>query len=695
MSCLLKGFQTMPRQDTSLGTNPPTRSRSARRVIVPAVALLLVACLLLFGRASSAWWTRMMAQAHFDDGAISVAQQWLDWSAWFDPGDGATDLMRAACFRRLRQEERWSEAVKLAEEKGVPESLVQPESKLGRIQEGNFDDEIQSELTALTAAGVSPADLYAALVHGYIAQKDAERARIALDAWETVEPDGAHLAYIKGVYWRRMTESELDLVQRQEFLDRTQRELEQALSRQPRHELARLALAELFEDQSQLVEARDQVAALVACAPALDTAKFKLAKLLRQTNRLDEARTVLQSLPPQTQAGGELAAQMGELELESGNYQEADRWLARARAEDPTSGAVVVAEAVSAALQEKMPHARQLLAWIDAVHDESTRIEDLAGRVAIGADDPQAQDELRRLRALPPPKLETGGGDAEPAATDHRSPTTDHRLPITDHRSGDQPVDAAGLYAQHCSGCHGENGDGKGRAARHLFPKPRDLRTGKFRLVSTVNGVASLEDLEAGIRRGMPGTAMRAFDKLSEDQRMLLAQEVRRLNRVGTGEQFIDSLLKEGEEIDEDEVRTVLKLRTTPGDDTRVPRIGAAADPQAIARGKDAYLKLGCKNCHGEDGTGAWDPPLFDEHGWPAPPRDLVHEPFKGGHEPEAIYLRILLGMPGSPHPACPGVADDQLIDVVQYCRSLSQEPKRERTNHQRALQAWTAPEKP
>lgn len=613
-----------------------------------------------------------MAQAHLDDGAISVAQQWLDWSAWFDPGDGATDLLRAACFRRLRQPERWSEAVKRAEEKGASESQVQLEIKLGRIQDGNFDGEIQGELAAIAAAGVSPTDFYAALFNGYLVKKDPERAQVALDAWEASQPDDAHLATMKGVYWLRMTQSELDLVQRQDFLDRTQRELENALARQPRHELARLALAELFEDQSQLEEARDQVAALVASAPANETAQWRLAKLLRETNRLDDARAVLQSLPPQSQASVEFAAEMGGLELELGNYPEAESWLARARAKNPGRGGIVVAEATSSALQEKAVRARKLFAWLDAVHDFDTQVEDLLGRVTIGADDPQAQDALRRLSASPPPKLEAGGGqDAE-------------------GQPGDAEPDAAGLYAQHCSGCHGENGDGKGRAARHLFPKPRDLRTGKFRLVSTVNGVASLEDLEAGIRRGMPGTSMRAFDQLSEDQRMLLAQEVRRLNRVGIGERFIDTLLKEGEEIDEDEVREVLKLRTTPGNDAHVPRIGSPADPQTIARGKDAYVKLGCKNCHGQDGTGSWDLPLFDEQGWPSPPRDLVHEALKGGHEPESIYLRLLVGMPGSPHPACPGLADDQLTDLVHYCRSLSQEPKRERTNHQRALQAWT-----
>lgn len=51
------------------------------------------------------------------------------------------------------------------------------------------------------------------------------------------------------------------------------------------------------------------------------------------------------------------------------------------------------------------------------------------------------------------------------------------------------------LYVQHCAACHG--GNGRGVAAAYLFPKPRDLRAGRFRLVSTANNVPTPEDLDA------------------------------------------------------------------------------------------------------------------------------------------------------------------------------------------------------
>jgi len=72
--------------------------------------------------------------------------------------------------------------------------------------------------------------------------------------------------------------------------------------------------------------------------------------------------------------------------------------------------------------------------------------------------------------------------------------------------------------------------------------------------------------------------------------------------------------------------------------------------------------------------------------------RDLVQDPFKGGHEPDSICLRILAGMPGSLHPATKVLTEQQCVDLVHFCRSLSRQPKRTLTNHQRFLEATQRP---
>ncbi|HUT88860.1 MAG TPA: c-type cytochrome [Thermoguttaceae bacterium] len=636
-------------------------------VVVPAMLVLL------FGRGILVSWARQTAASRINVGSLSAAQQWLDWAARLDPGDAETDLMRAACFRQLYQDDRWRETLESAERKGAPATRVQQEIKLGIIRTGRFREGEESEMGALIEGGASLDDVARAFVYGYLTRKEPERARMVLDAWEADRPDDPHVAYMQGVYWEWSSDRAGDVARRQACFDRAQAEYRNALARQPRHELAGTALAELLENRDRLEESLEQCVALATRCPASETGKVGLARLLRQLGRLDEARAVLKSPASQPEPPSAVAVEVGRIELDSGNYDEAERWFEQVDLDQVEDSQTLTAAATTFALEEKTTHAERLFARIDAASYRSARIEDLLVRLATGPRDQKTADELKRLTE-PSTTASAGGGASGTEQAEEDRPQS----PATP---------AADLYVLHCGACHGANGDGNGRAVRHLFPKPRDLRTGKSRLVSTVNGVPTLGDLESVIRRGMPGTSMRAFDNLSEDQRKLLAEEVLRLNREGIREQFVGVLKSEGEEIDEDDVRQVVDLCTTPGEVVHVPPIGPP-DAQAITRGKDTYLRLGCEKCHGDDGAGAWDTPLFDDKGRPSPPRDLVREPLKGGEEPESIYLRIFAGMPGTAHPGCWNVPEDRLVDLVHYCRSLSREPKRVLTNHERGLQA-------
>src|SRR5262245_6358239 len=98
------------------------------------------------------------------------------------------------------------------------------------------------------------------------------------------------------------------------------------------------------------------------------------------------------------------------------------------------------------------------------------------------------------------------------------------------------------LYSQHCSACHGDKGNGQGLAAAYLYPKPRDFRSGKIRLQSTDNNVASREDLDAVLIRGMAGSSMPSWAHLSPQDRSLLIDEVFRFRGEGARERYILNL---------------------------------------------------------------------------------------------------------------------------------------------------------
>jgi mono/diheme cytochrome c family protein len=80
-------------------------------------------------------------------------------------------------------------------------------------------------------------------------------------------------------------------------------------------------------------------------------------------------------------------------------------------------------------------------------------------------------------------------------------------------------------YSMYCVGCHGENGDGEGPAARFLDPKPRDFRKGRIKFAGVAAGDSPRdEDFERTIRGGLAGTSMPAWNLIPHDElRALIA----------------------------------------------------------------------------------------------------------------------------------------------------------------------------
>jgi mono/diheme cytochrome c family protein/thioredoxin-like negative regulator of GroEL len=562
----------------------------------------------------------------------------------------------------LGQEGRWADAIESARKKDVPAEEIQHEVNLVLIKSGQLYEETHVHLDVLIRAGVPQQDVAATLVHGCLAREELDRAKTMLMAWAADIPNQSHNAYMWGVYWQHLGESR-----------RALKELDNALARQPSHELARVKIAECYEEQGRLDQALSAFVGLAAQSTHSELARTGLARVLRKMARTDEAREVVEPLASGPQPSTAVCLEMGRIELESGNSDAADRWFALVDPQQFADKDNVVTAAIAAALAGNATRAVRLFTARDEDTNISIGIRDLQSHLFFNPNDRKAAADLERLKQLVPDR----SAFAEQITTELKKGVP----PL------DPAVTAADLYARHCSACHGANGDGNGRAAQHLFPKPRDLRTGRYQLVSTDNLVPSEEDIRLVIERGIPGTSMSPLEGLNEEQLRRLSGEVLRLRRQGIREEFVNLLKMDEEEVDEEEVEWVVEHRTTAGDVAYVPSIGSP-DPQAIERGREVYEKQSCHSCHGLDGVGAWDSILVDDRHRPTRARDLVHEPLEGGRAPEAIYRRILLGMPGTPHPASKNLSDRQLIDLVHFCRSLARTPERVLTNHQRARRA-------
>lgn len=255
-------------------------------------------------------------------------------------------------------------------------------------------------------------------------------------------------------------------------------------------------------------------------------------------------------------------------------------------------------------------------------------------------------------------------------------------------KSAPEPVKAAvspaALYSQHCAACHGEKGDGNGLAARFLYPKPRNFREGRFRMVSTTNLVPSDDDLLRAVTRGLPGSAMVPFGHLSQEARLALVEAVKSFVHDGVVERVKREAAEFGEEVKPEELAAAVKRRMEAGPALAVPADLSAENKESLARGRELYVKS-CATCHGDTGKGDGVQEQKDEFNLPIRPRDFTRGIFKGGREREQLFARITLGIPGTPMPASSTLKPAEVGDMVNYILSLSDPATSQKVEHRRS----------
>jgi mono/diheme cytochrome c family protein len=281
-----------------------------------------------------------------------------------------------------------------------------------------------------------------------------------------------------------------------------------------------------------------------------------------------------------------------------------------------------------------------------------------------------------------------------------------------------------GLYREHCVHCHGINGDGGGPIASLLNPYPRDFRPGIYKFKSTTRGAKpTRSDLKKIIVAGMPGNSMPSFRLIPDEDLEAIVDYVIYLSVRGELER---RLIRKGIDADDLEIaptfagisqawreseQKLVQVPTVPEFvmDSRHVQEDDQAIRRSIARGQELFLSpmTSCATCHGPHGRGDglskdyddWTKEWTSQAGvHPADlvrlkpmlkagalvpryilPRDFSHGAFRGGGDPESLYLRISQGIEGTSMPAIKladrpdgvGMTKEQVWDLVNFVLSV------------------------
>ena len=204
-------------------------------------------------------------------------------------------------------------------------------------------------------------------------------------------------------------------------------------------------------------------------------------------------------------------------------------------------------------------------------------------------------------------------------------------------------------YFKLCVHCHGEEGEGDGRASKYLLPQPRELSQGVFKFHATQTNTLPLdEDIVRTIKQGIPGTAMPAWDDILSDE-------------------IINSIVKF---IKTFSVRFGMEV---PGRKIAIS-MEPPFDSLSIAYGKKIYKELRCEKCHGENGSkeGELSKTLKTFRGTNWFVYDLRRKNFyKAGSSGSAIYRTLATGLDGSPMNAYDYISDFERWHLVHFLQSL------------------------
>jgi DMSO reductase family type II enzyme heme b subunit len=210
-----------------------------------------------------------------------------------------------------------------------------------------------------------------------------------------------------------------------------------------------------------------------------------------------------------------------------------------------------------------------------------------------------------------------------------------------------------GVYEKRCAVCHGVDGKGDGLAQSFLYPKPRDLTAGKFKIRSTPSGsLPTDEDLLKTITNGVTGTSMPSWMVISEKERRALVEYIKTFDE---------------------------RFKTQPPAKPIAIGTPPTRTTQLLVKGKQLYEDAGCFECHGTTGKG--DGPsarnLKDDWGNPITAYDFTKGGrYKGGSSILDIYRTFMTGMTGTPMPSyADSLAEDQRWALAYYVASLSRQP--------------------
>lgn len=275
--------------------------------------------------------------AALNEGQDDIASQRLGYNRWLHGAIGETEFLRARLARHSGELSLMDKHLQLAARNGLPADRIRREQSLAMAQTGQIDYALESRLNNWIASGIETREVCSAYANGLAASSRFAEARQVLEAWGQDFPQDPRPAFRLG----RILEHQRRKDEALEMYVESQR-------RDPSFIPASYSIARILLDQRKVDEA---LLAFRACPGAEKSIPIQtgIAMCLKSQGKLDEAKRILEEVVSNSNetifaAYSQVddpterlvaAAELGKIESDQGNFEQAKRWLKRAIAVNP------------------------------------------------------------------------------------------------------------------------------------------------------------------------------------------------------------------------------------------------------------------------------------------------------------------------------------------------------------------------
>jgi len=388
---------------TQDGDEPPVgAAKSAGKSRWRAGGLLLVAgflILLAFAVDAPAEVCQVFARKSLSRFDYDSAETWLRRATYVSSRNPTTELLAARVCRRQGRLDEMTQHLSRALLVGGDAKLIELEESLALAQTGGLAAVEQELVTALKEGWGDTDEISDAYANGLAANSRFGPAATVLDAWRTDYPNDPRPDYRLGrlhEYLERWEEAEAAY--------------RKSIARNPEYFPAHYRLGRVLFNGRRIEEAE---AAFSACLemPSPQAAEVQVAMCARALGDLERARELLRQVVRQERSAitasyqaveenpehFEAAAQLGDIESELGNFQEALHWLELALAENPRDLTARYSLAVTLRELGRGDEAEIEFERIQVARTALERANPLRDRIAGQPDDLAARLELGEL----------------------------------------------------------------------------------------------------------------------------------------------------------------------------------------------------------------------------------------------------------------------------------------------------------